>query len=105
KGRTNRIVASGTLLLDSAKRLFVAGINRGRSAAGQENRQSMGEMPFVDKPAGDPGDVVVADEGLRHKGVEQGIVPVQGTGEVKEISIVQCTPDRLPEFILRDRVD
>src|SRR5882672_2507853 len=93
------------MFLDAAKRLLVAGIDRRRPAAAKQNDERVGEIPFVDKLARDARDVVVADEGERHKGIEQGIVPFQRPGKFKKIAVVERTPDRFPELVLSNRID
>src|SRR6202171_1660067 len=47
KGRTGSIVGAGAMFLDAAKRLLVAGIDRRRAAAGQQNDERVRQVPFV----------------------------------------------------------
>ncbi len=65
----------------------------------------MGRMRGVLQAAGDPGDVVIADERLRHKGFEKGVVPLQRPVQLEEIAVVEAAPDRLPQLILGRRVE
>jgi len=105
KGRTDRIVAAGAVFLDAAKRLLVAGIDRRRAAAGQQNDERVRQLPFVGQLARDARDVVIADEGERHERIQPGIMPIKRPAEFKEIAIVQRAPDSLPELVLGDRID
>ena len=59
---------------------------------------------FVES-AGDAGDVVVADERLRHKGVQESIVPLQGVVQLVEVAVIERAPGRLPQFVLGHRVE
>src|SRR5258708_18833078 len=47
KCRADRIVSSGPRLLDSPKRLLVAGIDRRQTAASHQDDQRMGKMPLI----------------------------------------------------------
>src|SRR5262245_48248658 len=82
KGGTDGVVAADTIFLDAAKRLLVTVIDRGRAAASYENDERMRDMPLVGELACDAGDIVVADEGLRHEGVEERIVALQRPGQL-----------------------
>ena len=63
------------------------------------------EVAGVVQLAGDPGDVVVADEGHRHEVVEKLVVPHQRPVELVEVAVVEAAPDRLPQLVLGDRVE
>ena len=65
----------------------------------------MFEVPGVLEAAGDPGDVVIADERQRHERVQKFVVPHQGPVEFVEVSVVDTAPDRLPQFVLGHRVE
>src|SRR5437762_13061829 len=43
----DRVVPSGAVLLDTPKRLLVAGINRRQAAARHQDDQRMGKVPFI----------------------------------------------------------
>src|SRR5882724_9341171 len=60
KCRADRIVSPGPLLLNSPKRLLVAGIDRRQAAASHQDDQRMGKVSFIPQLAGDPRDVVIA---------------------------------------------
>ena len=62
-------------------------------------------MPGVLQLAGDPRDVVVADEGHWDEGVEKVVVPLQRPVELVKVTVVQAAPDRLPQLVLGNRVD
>ena len=65
----------------------------------------MFEVPGVLEAAGDPGDVVIADERQRHERVQKFVVPHQRPVEFVEVSVVDAAPDRLPQFVLGHRVE
>ena len=55
--------------------------------------------------AGDPGDVVIADERHRHEVVEKLVVPHQRPVELVEVAVVEAAPDRLPQLVLGDGIE
>ncbi len=59
----------------------------------------------VVEAAREPRHVVIADKGLRDEDVEERVLPVERPGEFEEIAVVERAPDRLPQFVLRHRVD
>ena len=54
--------------------------------------------------AGDPGDVMVADEGQRGESLEEFIVALHGPVQLVEIGVIEAAPDRLPQLVLGHRV-
>ena len=105
KGGADRIVAAGAIFLDPSEGLLVAGIEAGRAPEREQDGQGMRDVSFIVEPARDPRHVVVADEGQRREVVEKAVVPVERPGQLEEIAIVERAPDRLPQLVLRDRVD
>src|SRR5437868_7165922 len=49
KDRTDRVVPAGTVLLDSPKSLFVAGIDRRQTAASHLDDQRVGKVSLIEK--------------------------------------------------------
>ena len=101
--RPDRVVAAFALLLhpgNPARRPRRPTASRQRSQHDQVRRSRGSSMR-----AGDARDVVVADEGLRHEGVEELVVPCQRPGELPEVAVADRAPDRLPQLVLGDRVD
>ena len=55
--------------------------------------------------AGNAGDVVVADEGLRHQtAIEPAVVALQGPVQLEQVGVLERAPGGLPQFVLGDRV-
>ena len=48
---------------------------------------------------------MVAHEGLGHEMLQDIVVAAQGPFQFEEVLLLQAAPDRLPQFILGDRVD
>jgi len=67
KGRADVVIAPGPVGLDTAETLLVAVVDRRRAGHGEQDRQHMSQMALVGQPAGDPRDIVVADERQREK--------------------------------------
>ena len=59
------VVTAEPLFLDAAVAEFVAGVDAGNAAHGQQNDQRVGQVFGTLELAGDAGDVVVTDEGQR----------------------------------------
>src|SRR3977135_944569 len=57
KRGTDRIVAAGTALLDPPEGLYVAGIDRRRTAASHQGDQRVGKMPLIQKLTRDTRDI------------------------------------------------
>ena len=64
EGRTDGVVAAEPVLLDAAEGLLVAGVDRGRAAAGEQDRQRVIDEARVIEAAGEPRYVVIADKCL-----------------------------------------
>src|SRR5258708_31041468 len=62
-------------------------------------------MTGIAQLGGDPGYVVVAEERQRRERAEEAVMPVEGPGQLEEVTVVQRAPDRLPQLVLGDRVD
>ena len=99
------VVAADPFLLDSAVGRFVARVDARGAADGEQDHQRVLEMLGVLQLAGDPGDVVVADEGHRDERIEKVVVPLQRPVELVEVTVVQAAPCRLPQLVLGDRVE
>ena len=95
------IVAAEPFLLDAAIGRLVAGTTRGATRR-EQDYQRVFEVTGVLQLAGDPGDVVVADEGHRHEVVEKLVVPHQRPVELVEVAVVEAAPDRLPQLVLTE---
>ena len=54
--------------------------------------------------AGDAGDVVVAEEGLRRRRPGERRVAAEGVGQLPHVGVDQAAPGRLPQLVLGDRV-
>ena len=104
EGRADGVVPAGAVLLDATEGLLVTGVDRRRPGRGEQHDEGVRQVPLVGEPAGQPGDVVVAQEGERHEGVEQAVVPVQRVRQLEEVAVVEGAPDRLPQLVLGDRV-
>ena len=65
----------------------------------------MGQMIGPLEPTGDPGDVVIADEGQRREAGEKLVVPLQRPVQLEEVAVVEAAPDRLPQLVLGGRVE
>ena len=63
------------------------------------------EMAGVLELTGDAGDIVVADEGHRDEAIKEFVMSRQGMVQLMKIAVVEAAPDRLPQFVLRDRVE
>jgi hypothetical protein len=96
EGRADLVVAAFSLLLDAAEGLLVAVVDARYAAGGHQHGQRVTEMAFVGQLAGQPGDVVVPGERLRHHAVEYLVVPAERPGQLEEVPVVQGAPDRLP---------
>jgi hypothetical protein len=62
------------------------------------------QVPLVVDGAGDAGDVVVADERLRHDGREHRVVAAEGVVELEQVPFLDRVADRLPQLVLGDGV-
>src|SRR3954451_2923783 len=67
---TYRVIAAEPVLLDSTVAGLVARVNARCAAGGEQDHQRVFNVAAVVQPAGDPSDVVVADERHRHEVVE-----------------------------------
>ena len=104
QGGTDGIVPTDAFLLDTGECLLVAVVDRRCARDGHENGQR-GDGPIGSHPAGDAGDVMVADESVRCEGVEELVVTVQGVVQLEQVAVVDAGPDGLPELVLGHRVD
>ena len=74
--RPDRVVAADSFLLDAAVGGLVACVDARGSADGEQDGERVFEMPGVLQLAGDPRDVMVADESHRDEGIEKVVVPL-----------------------------
>jgi len=77
-------VAVSALVLDAAEGLLVAHVDARRARHGQQDHQGVGEVARVRQLAGQPGDIVVADERQRPERRREAVVPVQRPGQLEE---------------------
>ena len=64
----------------------------------------MGQVAFVGDLAGDPGDVVVAHEGVGHERVQELVVPAECMVQLVQVPVGDRVPDALPQLVLGDSV-
>src|ERR1700751_5417582 len=102
---TYRVVAADPLLFDPVEAELVAGVDAGSPPNGHEEHQGVSEVFGTLELAGDAGDVVIADEGQRRKAFHEIVVAPHCPVQLVEVSVVEAAPDRLPQFILGDRVE
>ena len=103
QGRPEFVVGRGPLALVAAHAAFVAVVNRGHSGQGEKHggRQRRPRFAYL---RGYARNVVIPDEGLRNEAPAKLGLPIEGPGQLPEIDVLDRTPDRLPQLVLRDRV-
>src|ERR1700735_117293 len=103
EGGADLVIAALAELLEAAEALLVAVVAAGHAADAHQHRHRVAEVPVVGELGGEPGHVVVADEGLRQLAVEERVVPPEGVVEFEEVAVVEGGPDRLPNLVMGDR--
>ena len=61
-------------------------------------------MLWAQQRTGDPGHIMISDEGLRHEPLEEPVVALQRPFQFMEVPVVETAPDGLPQFVLSHRV-
>ena len=93
--RTYVVIAAETLLLDAHIALFVAVIDAWHAADRHEHRQCQRRLGRANLRC-DTRHVMVADERLRHEGIQERVVPLQVPIQLEEVLRLQRMLDRLP---------
>ncbi|MPM32090.1 hypothetical protein SDC9_78649 [bioreactor metagenome] len=102
--RADLVVTARTVLLGADEPLLVAVVDRRDAGQHRQQHHGVAEVTVVVQPAADPGDVVVADERLRHEGPQELLVAFHGMGQLPQVGVVERGPDRLPQLVLGEAV-
>src|SRR5690606_29558175 len=92
EGRPHGVVAARAVLLDAGESVLVPGVDRGRAGDGEQDRERVVEVARLGEAAGDAGDVVVADEGLRDEVAGEVRVAAQRVLELPGVAVVEGAP-------------
>ena len=93
--RTYVVIAAETLLLDAHIALLVAVIDAWHAADRHEHRQCQRRLGRANLRC-DTRHVMVADERLRHEGIQERVVPLEIPIQLEEVLRLQRMLDRLP---------
>src|ERR1700750_1280990 len=102
---TYRVVAADSLLFDPVEAELVAGVDAGNPTNGHDEHQRGSEGFGTLELTGEACAVVIAAEGQRRKGFPEIVVAPHCPIQLVEVSVVEAAPDRLPQFVLGDRVE
>ena len=98
--RADGVVTTGPLLLECPQAELVAVVDARHPWEETEQGHSVGQVAPVADLAGDPGHVMVAQEGHRDQVLEQGAVPAQRPVQRVQVDAVQGGPDGVPQLVL-----